>query len=238
MFYLKFLNHCCVCDIFRMFLQKFFVDSSCCKYIHYNHNIWLCFPYVEFETFVWYVFSIEVGLESWLLIVLFTKSHQHTRVTVSRILSIPVKQNTQKTVFNTMVGGRFRLVIINVFCHVLKSFPCLLIYFACSFSDFLFVLDNLSGIFTNIHISNDNVFFPLYVDFFFLLSPTRRLTDLTIHMSNIVLAFCVVLFWFVCIRSVSRLPNVVDVSVLTLLVYLGFVLPSTINVCFYFLLVE
>jgi hypothetical protein len=61
---------------------------------------------------------------------------------------------------------------------------------------------------------------------------------LTIHMSNIVLAFCVVLFWFVCVRSVSRLPNVVDVSVLTLLVYPGFFLPSTINVCFYFLLVE
>lgn len=226
MFYLKFLNHCCVCDIFRMFLQKFFVDSSCCKYIHYNHNIWLCFPYVEFETFVWYVFSIEVGLESWLLIVLFTKSHQHTRVTVSRILSIPVKQNTQKTVFNTMVGGRFRLVIINVFCHVLKSFPCLLIYFACSFSDFLFVLDNLSGIFTNIHISNDNVFFPLYVDFFFLLSPTRRLTDLTIHMSNTVLAFCVVLFSFVCCRCFCIDPSGLSRGFFTLNNQCLFLFPS------------
>ena len=145
---------------------------------------------------------------------------------MSRILSIPVKQNTQKTVFNTSVDGRFRLVIINVFFHVLKSFPCLLIYFVCSFSDFLFCFGQFIWYIYEYSYFKWQWIFSFICRFFFLLSPTRRLPDLTIYMSNIVLAFCVVLFCFVCFRPVSRVPNVVDVSVLTLLVYPRFFYPQ------------
>ena len=94
----------------------------------------------------------------------------------------------------------------------------------------------------NIHISNNNGFFPIYADFFFPISPTRLLPDLIIYMSNtykkhellvlastwahpwfwvgsvliIFVVFCVV-FFVLFVRPVSCVPNVVSFPGLSIL---------------------